>query len=191
MERAPRTLWTFPGSCEEPSRASVQLGPFPRPAPGTPPTPGRGITSTSRSSLGTTCCQKISGQSLASFCGSQMPSSSTRHAFSEVVVAGPEPLVSLGQRWDIAFEFAHLSIRLVHARRIGAAYVSTRPFMIEGVFRAAHGGVRCEGGSVVVSLFPPVLFFSHITTDRSRSDREDIQIRQNVRPGGGDVDKTR
>ena len=34
------------------------------------------------------------------------------------------------------------------------------------------------------------LFFSHITTDRSRSDREDIQIRQNVRPGGGDVDKT-
>ena len=33
------------------------------------------------------------------------------------------------------------------------------------------------------------LFFSHITTDRSRSDREDIQIRQNVRPGGGDVDK--
>ena len=32
------------------------------------------------------------------------------------------------------------------------------------------------------------LFYSHITTDRSRSDREDIQIRQNVRPGGGDVD---
>ena len=38
--------------------------------------------------------------------------------------------------------------------------------------------------------FLGVLFFSHITTDRSRSDREDIQIRQNVRPGGGDVDKT-
>ena len=49
--------------------------------------------------------------------------------------------------------------RLVHARRIGAAYVSTRPFMIERVFRAAHGGVRCEGGSVVVSLFPRGLIF--------------------------------
>ena len=77
----------------------------------------------------------------------------------EVVVAGPEPQVSL-ERWDdIAFEFAHLSIRLVHARRVGAAYVSTCPFIIEGVFRAAHGGVRCEGGSVVVSLFPPGLIF--------------------------------
>ena len=78
---------------------------------------------------------------------------------SEVVVAGPAAPVSLGQRWDIAFEFGHLSIRLVHARRVGAAYVSTRPFMIERVFRAAHGGVRCEGGSVVVSLFPPGLIF--------------------------------
>ena len=76
----------------------------------------------------------------------------------EVVVAGPVSVSSL-EWWDIAFEFAHLSIRLVHARRIGAAYVSTRPFMIERVFRAAHGGVRCEGGSVVVSLFPPGLIF--------------------------------
>ena len=39
--------------------------------------------------------------------------------------------------------------------------------------------------------FLRALFFSHITTDRSRSDCEDMQIRQNVRPGGGDVDKTR